>query len=98
MANVRKANAENITKAITNILDGVMTDSWRQKLVALATDGAAVMLGKNNGVVKRIKELVHRPSVLAIHCSAHRLELAYKHSCKDVPLFVKIDAMLLSMY
>ena len=49
MANVRKANAENITKAITNILDGVMTDSWHQKLVALATDGAAVMLGKTMG-------------------------------------------------
>ena len=98
VANVAKANAENITKAITNILDGVMTDSWRQKIVALATDGAAVMLDKNNGVVKRNKELVHRPSVLAIHCSAHRLELTYKHSCKDVPLFVKINAMLLSMY
>ena len=48
---------------------------WNQfttKLVALGSDGAAVMLGKNRGVISLLQ--AHQPSMIAVHCSGHRLE------------------------
>ena len=45
------------------------------KLVALGSDGASVMLGKNAGVFALLKK---QPSLIVVHCSAHRLDCATK--------------------
>lgn len=96
--NVGKPDAQNICNAVTEMLSNNLCENWQQKIVGMATDGASVMLGCKNGVVAKIKELVGRPYIQAVHCSAHRLELSYKDACKPVDLFKKVDALLLSLY
>ncbi|KAI5062963.1 hypothetical protein GOP47_0021510 [Adiantum capillus-veneris] len=44
------------------------------KMIGIATDGASVMIGANNGVVSRLKKVV--PHLLSFHCVAHRESLA----------------------
>ena len=48
-----------------------------QKMVMLTSDGAAVMLGKRNGVAKLLKNFV--PHVIEQHCVAHREDLGMYH-------------------
>ena len=62
-----------------------IADNWKGKLVGSATDGASVMLGENGGVVKRVMDIVGRTYIQSVHCSAHRLELAYR----DVSMCVR---------
>ena len=72
---------------------------WDQcvaKLVALGSDGAAVMLGKNSGVITLLQ--AQQPSMIAVHCSGHRLELAYKDSVKNFPLAEKVVTLLTGLY
>ena len=54
----------------------------------MGSDGASVMLGKKSGVLVLLKE--QQPSLIGIHCSAHRLELCYKDAMKKVPLAEKV--------
>ena len=49
--------------------------NW-DKCMAVTTDGAAVMLGKQNGVVTRIKE--KSPECISLHCIIHREALVSK--------------------
>ena len=51
---VEKADTAHISKAISAIMEGVC-EEWESKLVALGTDGAAVMTGAKSGVVSRLK-------------------------------------------
>ncbi|KAH3822977.1 hypothetical protein DPMN_124771 [Dreissena polymorpha] len=44
------------------------------KLVGLATDGARVMTGRNGGLVTLLQE--HSPTIIGVHCAAHRTALA----------------------
>lgn len=45
-----------------------------RKLWLMASDGASVMTGKNNGTAKRLQG--HNPFMINIHCVAHRVPLA----------------------
>ncbi|XP_072030697.1 zinc finger protein 862-like [Amphiura filiformis] len=75
-----KADADGILASLEKaVADGIGTslDDLGPKLVAMGTDGAAVMMGCNNGVVTKIKNNV-APTMVGIHCFAHRLELAAK--------------------
>ena len=47
-----------IFEGIKQVSDSVFGDSsdWSQKLVAFGSDGAAVMTGKDNGVVAKLKQ------------------------------------------
>ena len=66
------------------------------KLVALGSDGALVMLGKNSGVFALLKK--QQPSLIAVHCSSHRLELCYKDAIKKVPVVEKVNTLLTGLY
>uniref|UniRef100_A0A1A8GAA0 HAT C-terminal dimerisation domain-containing protein n=2 Tax=Nothobranchius korthausae TaxID=1143690 RepID=A0A1A8GAA0_9TELE len=92
---VTKANAENITSAITAGL-GLEEGTWKKKLVAVSTDGAAVMLGGKSGVVTRLT--ADLPHVLPIHCMPHRLELSFKDDASKNPCHKKLDALLTGLY
>lgn len=63
-----------ITEAIKEVLKEI-GDKWKQKLVFLGSDGASVMIGKNNSVYVHLKTDV--PSLISIHCIAHKLELGF---------------------
>lgn len=94
---VEKPNAENITAAIIRMMREVCEDeSWQKKLVACATDGAAVMTGSRSGVVSRLRG--DKSYILGVHCIAHRLELAFKDAVKSSPQCKKLDDLLSSLY
>ena len=67
---------------------------WKTKVVGFGTDDASVMMESNNGKVKKMKDQLARPYILAVHCSAHRLELAYKDACKQIALYEKVSLKL----
>ena len=50
--NVKRPDAKSIHKTICESTDQVLGDNWGEKLVAVGTDGAKVMVGKNSGVAK----------------------------------------------
>ena len=63
-------------------------------MVRIATDGAAVMMGVKNSMVARIEKELEQPFIQAIHCSAHRLELAYKDVCKKISQSIKFEKLI----
>ena len=71
-------------------------DHFKKKLVALGSDGASVMLGKNNGVIALLQAI--QPATIAVHCSGHRLELAYKDAIKKAPTAEKVVTLLCGLY
>lgn len=72
---------------------GVSWPEFLRKLVGLGSDGASVMLGRNNGVAAKLRRL--QPAMVAVHCYAHKLELAFKDAIKHVPLDKKVTTCLL---
>ena len=94
---VERGTADGILQAIKRAMETV--SDWNQfttKLVVLGSDGAAVMLGKNRGVISLLQ--AHQPSMIAVHCSGHRLELAYKDGIKKIPLAEKVVTLLTGLY
>ena len=69
--NVERANTPGILDAITTAMSrlNVTPADWQQKLVGFGSDGASVMVGKNNGVVALLRQL--QPTVQGVHCAAH---------------------------
>ena len=94
---VEHGKAEGIVHAIKRDMETVI--DWDQciaKLVALGSDGAAVMLGKNSGVIALLQ--AQQPSMIAVHCSGHRLVLAYNESIKKFPLAEKVVTLLTCLF
>ena len=69
---------------------------WRQKVVAIVTDGASVNMGKNYGVIQRLRNDI--PHLVGIHCIAHRLELSLNDAAKAVSMQRTTNQILLSLY
>jgi hypothetical protein len=66
--------------------------------VAIACDGAAAMLGRNNGMAKQLQDEV--VSMISVHCHAHRLALA-AGDVMDVPQLKTIktaERLLIQMW
>ncbi|XP_069134264.1 zinc finger protein 862-like [Argopecten irradians] len=95
--NVPRGDAVTISSALIQLLNDRFGESWKEKLIGAGTDGAAVMTGKKSGVVKKVSDYTGKP-VMAIHCSAHRLELSYKDAVKESKMQQKCDALLLNLY
>lgn len=94
--NVPKGDAKNISQVI---LEGVKNLTDTDKLVGFGTDGANVMLGHKTGAVQQIREATNKPWLVGVHCSGHKLELAYKDMVKcKIPLYDKVDSFLLNIY
>ena len=96
--NVARADAVGITTALTAFLTSCFQEEWKQKLVRMATDGASVMLGIKNGLVQKMKVEASKSQLLWIHCSNHRLELAYRDAYKKLPLYTKIATLMTNIY
>ena len=94
---VERGTASQILEAIKKATETVMEwDDFQKKLVALGSDGASVMLGKNNGVIALLQKI--QPATVAVHCSGHRLELAYKDAIKKVAVAEKVVTLLSGLY
>ena len=75
-------------KASADVILSKITEELKQKgikmssLVGIGTDGASVMTGCRNGVVKQLREKC--PSLIGVHCAAHRCALAASQATKDI--------------
>ncbi|XP_053571862.1 zinc finger protein 862-like [Bombina bombina] len=96
LQSVEKADAETISQAVNAAVTQHLDQSWKEKLVAIGTDGAAVMLGKNGGVVQKLKG--QRKHVVAIHCMSHRLELSVRDTAANNESHQKLKDLLLGLY
>ncbi|KAJ1082028.1 hypothetical protein NDU88_002200 [Pleurodeles waltl] len=76
--------ANYITTAVMECLHkhGFHEDFLRECLIALACDGASVMLGKQAGVAAQLQ--IRYPGLFVWHCSNHRLELAVGDVMKEI--------------
>lgn len=89
---LQKADASSIVHGLEEIIKSNLNSDLGQfgkKLVSATTDGASVMLGKNTGVGVQVQASTPGKEALLLHCMAHRLELSYKDTCKDVNLYQK---------
>ena len=71
-------------------------DEWHHRLVSMAADGAAVMMGCNKGVIAKLREQI--PHIVSVHCMAHRLELGLKDAAAKALCHKKLDTFLLNLY
>ena len=67
-----------------------------EKVSSLASDGAAVMTGKYNGVGAKLRQDI--PHLVQVHCVAHKLALAAGQACRDVTLFNEYQLTLKNIY
>ncbi|XP_038066737.1 zinc finger protein 862-like [Patiria miniata] len=97
LESVHKADAEGLKGAVGSALEKkVNCKDWREKLVGIATDGAAVNFGCREGLVAKLRTKI--PHLIGIRCCAHRLELALKDAARKSKLWDTIDAFLSSLY
>lgn len=54
------------------------------------------MIGKINFVYVHLKAAV--PSLVSIHCTAHKLELGFQDTIKDIKLFEDADEVIWKYY
>lgn len=79
-------------KAVARYLE-IPCNVFFSKLVGLGCDGASNMTGHQNGLIALLQK--EQPSVIVVHCFAHRLELAFKDASKSNSLREKVVATLL---
>jgi hypothetical protein len=87
-------NSESITKVLVDIFEKKKILS---KLVAFASDGASVMLGKNEGVAAKLSRICTYPLIVN-HCVAHRLALACKDAKKEVKFYGEVETLVKKIY
>ena len=67
-----------------------------KKLTGFASDGAAVMTGKNQGVAALLRE--ETPSMVNIHCVCHRLALACTGSNESLNYIKTVETLLRQLW
>ena len=93
---VKHANADGILQAIDNGFNYANVMNWKDGLVGFGADGASVMMGRQNGVLKKIKDDV--PHLIEMHCVAHKLELAILDAFKDESILTELKDLLQGIY
>nr|XP_028596611.1 nucleolar complex protein 2 homolog isoform X3 [Podarcis muralis] len=81
---IRECTSENATGG-TSTIESVLRDyvpDWKSKLTAISFDGAGANMGTVSGVAKQFQD--NCPGLVAVHCVAHRLELAIGDAFKSV--------------
>ena len=71
--------------------DPIIFEFIQKNIVALVSDGAPSMIGKNNGMAFHVRKMLHRPDLIVHHCLAHRLELAFGHPMRKYVVFEKLE-------
>ena len=75
-----ECDANSIVTQLRNVLEEYGLDM--AKCFGIGSDGAAVMTGQHNGVSAQLKAL--QPSIISIHCVAHKLALAVSQAARIV--------------
>ena len=96
MQSVKHADADGILHAIGNGFNYASVVNWKDGLVRFGSDGASVMMGRQNGVLKKIKDDV--PHLIEMHCVAHRLELVTLDAFKGESILTELKDLLQGIY
>ena len=100
-----KIGDDETAKGLLNLLldafneDGIY-EAMRLNLIGYASDGAAVMMGKKNGLGKKLNDFAKNP-LIEHHCLAHRLHLAIRRAFTAKPelkFMFHLESMLNSLY
>lgn len=86
--------ADTIVEDVNHLMTEKNLDG--KKLAAVCTDGAAVMTGCRQGVVK-LRE-AYNSELVGVHCTAHRLALAASDAASSVPQVKKFQQDLRSIF
>lgn len=70
--------------------------NWKDGLVGLGSDGVSVMMGRKNGLLKKIKD--DAPHITEMHCMANRLELAILDAFKGESILTELKDLLQGIY
>ena len=85
---------DSILKSLLEV--GISKEKITSRLVGFCCDGANVMVGKKCGVSALLKGL--QPSVVVVHCFAHRLQLSLKDAIKQNKLYESVLVLLMGLY
>ena len=87
-------NSEAIFRTITDSLTQFNLEI--SKCMSIVTDGAAVMVGKNNGVAAKLKTV--NKKLVSIHCICHRLALACNDSNEQTSYINTVELVLRQLW
>ncbi|XP_040177111.1 zinc finger protein 862-like [Rana temporaria] len=92
------ATADGYLEAITKELKTHGLSDWlfSNKLIGIGTDGAASMIGAEDGLVQKVRRNLSH--VIGIHCVAHRLNLSVLSSVKEGKCIDDLDSVLKKLY
>lgn len=90
--------SENIVAQLIDCLhnSGFNNEYLINNLISFVSDGASVLLGKNAGVAKWLKDIY--PLIFSWHCLNHRLELAVNDTMKDLNSTYHFKSFIDSLY
>jgi len=88
------ANAETIKSVVVKQLSDCDPDI--NKLTGLSTDGASVMVGKENGVAAKLKR--EAKMLLNVHCICHRLALACGDANDHISYIKTVEKVLIQLW
>ena len=89
---ISDGKAETIHREVLHFLDTLQLD--KSKMVAMGSDGENVMIGKKNWV--ELKKT--NPTLINVHCIAHRLALAAGQASTSVQYLTKFKAILQQLF
>ncbi|XP_041366721.1 zinc finger protein 862-like [Gigantopelta aegis] len=92
-------DASSLQKAFVSAFESFDVDIILQdslKLISVCADGASVNMGVINGAMTTLK--MHVPSLLVVHCSLHKLELAVADAYKKSSEFKDIDDFMMNLF
>ncbi len=87
--------ADTIVEDVKQLLTEKNLDG--RKLVAVCTDGAAVMTGCRKGVVQKLRE-DYNSELVGVHCTAHRLSLCGSDEARSVEQVKKFQQNLKAIF
>ena len=88
------ADANAVYSTLVGFLKACNIDT--SKIWGFSSDGAAVMMGKDNGVVRKFK--IDSPYLLEMHCIAHKLALSSLDAAKQVGEVKYFESILQSLH
>ena len=82
---LKRTDAETIEAELLKCLSkhGFSSSYLNDNLIGACSDGASVMLGRNSGVLERLKNKYNK--LFKWHCLCHRIELGVADAIEEVP-------------
>lgn len=80
------ANAVSLFEHIVNVFNS-NNIPYKKHLIGFASDGANVMMGRNNSVVTLLQNEI--PDIFILKCTCHSFHLCASYACTKLPRFIE---------